>query len=43
MITLKHDDTAKAIIKGTTKWDTYVDYARALANVEAPLKEEKKR
>ena len=36
-------DTAKAIIKGTTKWDTYVDYARALANVEAPLKEEKKR
>ena len=36
-------DTAKAVVKGATKWDTYVDYARNLANVEAPLKEEKKK
>ena len=36
-------DTARAIVKATTKWDSYVDYARALANVEAPLKEEKKK
>ena len=31
------------IVKGMTKWDDYVDYARSLANVESPLKEEKKR
>lgn len=36
-------DTAKAVVKGATKWDSYVDYARALANVESPLKEEKKK
>jgi len=36
-------DTAKMVVKGMTKWDDYVDYARSLANVESPLKEEKKR
>ena len=36
-------DTAKAVIKGATKWDAYVDYARKLAKVESPLKEEKKK
>ncbi len=36
-------DTAKAVVKGATKWDTYVDYARKLADVESPLKEEKKK
>jgi len=36
-------DTAKMVIKIATKWDKYVDYARALADVEAPLKEEKKK
>lgn len=36
-------DTAKAVVKGATKWDSYVDYARVLANVESPLKEEKKK
>ena len=36
-------DTAKAVVKGATKWDNYVDYARKLADVESPLKEEKKK
>jgi 4-hydroxybutyryl-CoA dehydratase/vinylacetyl-CoA-Delta-isomerase len=35
-------DTAKMIVKAATKWDSYVDYARALAQVESPLKEGKK-
>ena len=35
-------DTAKAVVKGATKWDAYVEYARSLAQVESPLKEEKK-
>lgn len=36
-------DTAKMVVKGATRWDQYVDYARALAQVENPLKEEKKK
>jgi 4-hydroxybutyryl-CoA dehydratase/vinylacetyl-CoA-Delta-isomerase len=36
-------DTAKMVVKAATKWDNYVDYARALAQVESPLKEEKKK
>jgi len=36
-------DTAKMVVKIATKWDKYVDYARALADVESPLKEEKKK
>ena len=36
-------DTAKMVVKGATKWDQYVDYARSLAGVESPLKEEKKK
>lgn len=36
-------DTGKLVVRLTTKWDEYVDYARALADVEAPLKEEKKK
>ncbi|WP_130863192.1 4-hydroxyphenylacetate 3-hydroxylase N-terminal domain-containing protein [Bacilliculturomica massiliensis] len=36
-------DTAKMVVKGATRWDDYVDYARSLAKVEAPLKEEKKK
>ncbi|MPN54629.1 hypothetical protein SDC9_202301 [bioreactor metagenome] len=36
-------DTAKAVVKAATKWDQYVDFARVLAKVEAPLKEEKKK
>ena len=36
-------DTAKMVVKAATKWDNYVDYARVLAQVESPLKEEKKK
>lgn len=36
-------DTAKAVVKGMTKWDEYVDYARKIADVASPLKEEKKK
>lgn len=36
-------DTARMVVRAATKWDSYVDYARALAGVEAPLKEEKKK
>jgi len=36
-------DTARMVVKAATKWDDYVDYARALAQVESPLKEEKKK
>ena len=36
-------DTGKLVVRLSTKWDQYVDYARALADVEAPLKEEKKK
>jgi 4-hydroxybutyryl-CoA dehydratase/vinylacetyl-CoA-Delta-isomerase len=36
-------DTAKMVVKVATKWDKYVDYARELADVESPLKEEKKK
>lgn len=36
-------DTAKMVVKAMTKWDNYVDYARSLAQVESPLKEEKKK
>jgi 4-hydroxybutyryl-CoA dehydratase/vinylacetyl-CoA-Delta-isomerase len=36
-------DTAKMVIKSATKWDNYVDYARTLADVESPLKEEKRK
>jgi 4-hydroxybutyryl-CoA dehydratase/vinylacetyl-CoA-Delta-isomerase len=35
-------DTAKMVVKAATKWDSYVDYARALAEVESPLKEEER-
>lgn len=36
-------DTAKMVVKGETKWDDYVDFARSLAKIEAPLKEIKKK
>jgi len=36
-------DTAKMVIKAATKWEDYVGYAKKLANVEAPLVEEKRK
>ena len=35
-------DTAKAVLRMETDWERYVGYARGLAQVENPLKEEKK-
>ena len=35
-------DTAKMVIKATTNWNKYVEYARKIADVDDPLIEEKK-